>query len=291
MKRLLTLTLLTLVFSFLPYAFVDAAAYPAGLVPCDGPECQACHFLQLGQGLITWFIGIMATLAALIVAFAGFKMLTAGGNSGKVSEAKSMMTNVVIGFIILLAAWIIVDTVMKLFVKQNVLRGPWYQIECVPPPPYVPPSTAGTPTTPGTPGTPVPPTTPGVPAAGQLTDAAARKLLSDAGVTVNKTAAQGTSLEGINAATIQDAIKMKNACGCQIIITGGTESGVHAGGATSHGAGFKYDMGLNTTLNNYITTNFTSSGVRSDGAALYTDPKTGNVYAKEGNHWDVLVKK
>ncbi len=151
MKRLLTLTLLTLVFSFLPYAFVDAASYPSGLIPCDGPECQACHFLQLGQNLITWFIGIMATLAALIVAFAGFKMLTSGGNSGKVSAAKEMMTNVVIGFIIVLAAWIIVDTVMKLFLKQDVLRGPWYQIECVPPPPYVPPSTAGTPGTPTTP--------------------------------------------------------------------------------------------------------------------------------------------
>jgi hypothetical protein len=73
----------------------------------------------------------MATLAALIVAWAGFKMLTSGGNSGKVSEAKSMMTNVVIGLIILLAAWLMVDTVMKLFVNQAVLIGPWNQLQCV----------------------------------------------------------------------------------------------------------------------------------------------------------------
>lgn len=39
-------------------------------------------------------------------------------------------------------------------------------------------------------------------------------------------------------------------------------------------------------MNTYITKKYKKTGTRGDGATLYKSP-AGNVYAKEGNHWDI----
>jgi hypothetical protein len=138
---------LSLAFSFViifaSVAFVDAQ----GLVPCSGPDCQACHFVELGQNIITWFISIMASIIALVFAIGGFKMLTSAGDTGAVSDAKSMMTNSVIGFVILLSAWLIVNTIMVNIVPSGQLgNGSWFSIQCVAQPARSPAPTPKTPT-------------------------------------------------------------------------------------------------------------------------------------------------
>ncbi len=271
------------VLMFAPTA-LSLAAVP--IVPCDGPDCQACSVIELGNRLIAWFVGIMASICGIALAVAGFKMVTAGGSSEAISSARSMLTNVIIGFIILLSSWLIIDTIMKMFLDPKLFGtegkyGPWNEIKCVAQP-------GGQTTTTSTPGT-----TPLLP--GQLTDASARAQLEAAGIRVNKTAAQGTSLEGINAATIQDAIDLKKACNCDITITAGTEStGGHTPGAVSHGSGNKYDMSMSNNLLNSFIEKYPNIGTRSDGAVMYRNPSTGVIYAKEtsaagGPHWDVTV--
>ncbi|MDT0321271.1 hypothetical protein [Streptomyces millisiae] len=94
-----------------------------------------------------------------------------------------------------------------------------------------------------------------------------------------------TSFEQLNLATAQGAQTLRRASGCALNITGGTETG-HAGGTYSHWNGYKLDYGLNTCVNGYITNNFAFIGYRSDGAAQYQSG-SGNIYAREGNHWDV----
>ena len=95
-----------------------------------------------------------------------------------------------------------------------------------------------------------------------------------------------TSFEGIRQATIDGAITLKNASGCALTITGGTETG-HAGGPYRHAPGYKLDFSRTTCLTTWVHTPYTYSGTRSDGTPLYT-AASGNVYADEGNHWDVL---
>ena len=48
-------------------------------------------------------------------AVAGWKMLTGKtlGESDKISEAKKVLWNVIIGLVIILAAWLLVDTIMR----------------------------------------------------------------------------------------------------------------------------------------------------------------------------------
>ncbi len=60
----------------------------------------------------------------------------------------------------------------------------------------------------------------------------------------------------------------------------------HGRGTHSHSNGYKIDISLNPCINSYITKQFSHIGKRGDGAALYK-ASSGNVYAKEGNHWDI----
>lgn len=94
-----------------------------------------------------------------------------------------------------------------------------------------------------------------------------------------------TSFEGIRQATIDGAKTLKSASGCGLLITGGTETG-HAGGTYSHWNGYKLDFSRTTCLTSWIHNTYTYIGLRSDGAAQY-QAASGNVYADEGNHWDV----
>ncbi|MFF0226116.1 hypothetical protein [Streptomyces sp. NPDC004629] len=95
-----------------------------------------------------------------------------------------------------------------------------------------------------------------------------------------------TSFEQLNLATAQGAQTLKGSSGCALNITGGTETG-HASGTYSHWNGYKLDYAKSTCLTNYVKGNFTYIGLRGDGAPQYQSG-AGNIYADEGNHWDVL---
>ena len=126
MKYILTLCVVVLL-------SLPALTFAASIgIPCDGPDCQACHLVQLGDNLLRWFIGIIAFVIFFVFVIGGLKMVMSAGNEGGVSEAKGMMTNAVIGFVILLASWLIVDTVLKTFVDGAVI-GVWNRIECTAP--------------------------------------------------------------------------------------------------------------------------------------------------------------
>ena len=126
----------------------------------------------------------------------------------------------------------------------------------------------------------------------KLTHAQATAQLSSAGITwsssggcSNRNVSTCTSFDQINSSTISGIVTLKQASGCAINITGGTEVG-HASGTYSHYNGYKVDVRPTTCVSNYITSRYTYSGTRGDGAALYTAP-SGNVYARESNHWDI----
>ena len=126
----------------------------------------------------------------------------------------------------------------------------------------------------------------------KLTHSQAASQLSNAGITwsssgncSNRYNSTCTSFEQINQDTITGIITFKNANGCAVNITGGTETG-HASGTYSHWNGYKVDISFSTCVSNWITSRYTYIGLRGDGAPMYQSP-AGNVYAKESSHWDI----
>ncbi|MGW7460870.1 hypothetical protein [Streptomyces sp. NPDC054797] len=121
-------------------------------------------------------------------------------------------------------------------------------------------------------------------AVSQLNAAGGISLYSSGGCS-NRYVSTCTSLEQVNAASINDTITLRRASGCALTITGGTEVG-HASGTYSHWNGYKIDFSPTTCVSSYVTSSFTRIANRSDGAARYRSA-AGNVYARESSHWDV----
>lgn len=111
----------------------------AQLAGCSGPDCTACNVVDMMNGLIKWLIGIMFILCAVLLTVAGVRLVTSGGNSHVLDEAKGMFTNALIGLIIILAAWLLVDTVMRGLVGDDGKLATdgdvsgwlyWSQVQC-----------------------------------------------------------------------------------------------------------------------------------------------------------------
>ena len=125
------LTLLFVV--LLSPAFAFAAELPT-IVPedCRGADaatkCDICDVAQLAQNALNAGIYIAVFLSAILFAWAGWKYVSAGGDTGKVKSAREIFTNVLIGLVIILAGWLVVDTIMKTFVSDTATLGPWNEI-------------------------------------------------------------------------------------------------------------------------------------------------------------------
>jgi len=130
MKRglfLLAIVLLLVV----PASFAFAqGALPDRIVPCGGVDCGWCDLVQLAQNLINIGIFITIALSAMTFAYAGFLYLSGGGNPGKIAKARGMFTKVAVGLMIILGAWLGVDTLMKTVVRNDADFGPWNSMGC-----------------------------------------------------------------------------------------------------------------------------------------------------------------
>ena len=98
----------TLLFSFfLPITLVFADPNP-----CADPSrlCNPIKFPNLTSfllAIVNVAIQYGAILIVFFVVFAGFKFVTAQGNSEKISEARKMLTWVVVGAFVLLGVYVI----------------------------------------------------------------------------------------------------------------------------------------------------------------------------------------
>ncbi len=116
-------TISVFVLLVLPF-FVNAQGMPKQIVPetCNQPGgCQSiCDIVTLAQNVLNTGIFIAVVLSAILFAYAGFKLLTAGGNTEVYAQGKRIFGNVLIGLIIILAGWIVVDTLMRTFTGSGL---------------------------------------------------------------------------------------------------------------------------------------------------------------------------
>ena len=86
-----------------------------GIVPCDGitRKCDFTQLLCLARNIINFLIVVSTSLAVISFIYAGFLYLTAGGDPGKVGNAHKIFWAVLIGFIFVLSAWVLVNTIIS----------------------------------------------------------------------------------------------------------------------------------------------------------------------------------
>jgi len=124
-----------IVLAFLFFSLLPGYA-EAGLVPCgqsvDDP-CKLCDLFVLINNIFTYFFtGILPVVATGLIVWGGFVLVTAGENEKKYTEAKNIITAVVIGLVIIFASWIFLNTFLSSIgvAEWTGLEQGWWEIEC-----------------------------------------------------------------------------------------------------------------------------------------------------------------
>jgi len=280
-------------------------------ISCSGVDCDFCNLLELANVVMKFTVGFSILLAAIGFTYVGWTLVTMAGNTGKVDKAKQVATSVVIGFVFVLAAWLIVATISQALLRSGKL--PWEDIECVDFEPGPDDDDDGADDgTGGDDGAVTPeddePTTPTEPASTErdpVAEQEVRDRLCAGGVTPSSTSGDGCSnprpctdtvrtgcsnYDNLRPDTVDGVIDFKQECGadCNVVLTAGAEDGHSTRGTYTHEAGYKVDIDDTPQIDDYITENYTYQGERGGAYSgpIYTDNE-GNVYVRESTHWDV----
>ena len=111
-----------------------AAGLPEKIVTCSGAldsatqkACTLCDLANTAQNILNTAIYILVVLSAILFAWAGFKMLFSGGDTSEYAAGKRIFGNVIVGLVIILAGWMVIDITMRTLLKQDP-SWPWNAI-------------------------------------------------------------------------------------------------------------------------------------------------------------------
>ncbi len=116
------------------------------LVPCsrhcDNPAtpndetepCSVCHIIVLGHNIVQYILYIAVFVALAVITFAGVMYIVSAGDQGMITTAKAALKYALFGMVFILAAWVIINTLITVLLKPNKaggsLKGGWSQYYC-----------------------------------------------------------------------------------------------------------------------------------------------------------------
>ncbi len=95
---------------------------------CPGRAPDWGCVLQTFQAAMNDFVSFAVVIITLFIAQAGFTYMTSPTNPEKKQLANKRLLNAVIGLLIVLCAWLLIDSLMKVIYNQNSGFGPWNSI-------------------------------------------------------------------------------------------------------------------------------------------------------------------
>ncbi len=105
---------------------------PAGTDPLNTVKnCDFCSLNQLMQNLVNFLLGLTIPVAALLFAWAGILFFSSRGEPAQINRAKGIFKTVVIGFVIAISAWILVNTAINMLVTGTEYKNwSWNKLDC-----------------------------------------------------------------------------------------------------------------------------------------------------------------
>ncbi|HRZ94973.1 MAG TPA: pilin [Candidatus Moranbacteria bacterium] len=242
------------------YSQTSSSSSSSGIVPCGGESdpCTLCHLIIGIWNLIEWGKNILVTVAIVAIFISGIMYTVSTGSEKMITQAKDFLTASLVGFAITLAAWLIVDVTITWVANADpqlgIGKSSWHTFTCD----TASSALTGSGTTSGGAITT---------STGTGTDAALRKILTDAGFSIKSSGncsdrnnSRCTSLDGMENNAINEIIAVKNTCGINTI-TGANETG-----HSSHN-GLTFDVEASSTQAQCVYNNSSQLNV----AQLCTD--------------------
>jgi preprotein translocase subunit SecG len=144
-KRQKSIALFALLFLISCFLFsltslpADAALVPCGRTPGEGvpkaetSPCTLCHLFIGIHRIIEWGFKILTFVAIASLVGAGIMYIISAGNEKMMETAKNLAKHTLMGFAIVLAAWLIVNYTMILLSKKQDLGigvDSWNEFNC-----------------------------------------------------------------------------------------------------------------------------------------------------------------
>jgi type IV secretory pathway VirB2 component (pilin) len=110
----LTFLILLLLIPVIAYA-IPGITPGEPIVPCgvgDGEKCNFCDGYELVNNIITFLLFIMTFIAIVSVAIGGLMIVAGGSKESWRTNGKDAVRYAIIGIVIALAAWLIINTIM-----------------------------------------------------------------------------------------------------------------------------------------------------------------------------------
>lgn len=150
MKKKLAFLFLVIIFTGLSFSFASAQEFTAkdpgwqGIVPCgryDGANgetdiCTLCHLILGIQRIVQYGLYIVIAFAFAGIFIAGVMYVISSGDEGMITQAKGFLSATLIGFSVVLGAWIIVNTTLWIIGSDKYDSGlgiqseTWWKFSC-----------------------------------------------------------------------------------------------------------------------------------------------------------------
>ena len=93
----------------------------------EGP-CSFCDGLKVVFNIIEMLMLVIIPLAVIVIVYGGIRLMTAGGSEEGVKKGKDAITNAVIGIVIALSAWVIINETLHILTGN--VDFPWSRLQC-----------------------------------------------------------------------------------------------------------------------------------------------------------------
>lgn len=105
-----------------------------GLVTCDGVSlrngdgavsCDFCRFVEMVGRVADFLVSVLIIIATIMLAVTGLQMALAAASGGgdPYELLKERMIHIVIGFVLIVASWVLVDTLLKSLVTDDLAQN------------------------------------------------------------------------------------------------------------------------------------------------------------------------
>lgn len=94
-----------------------------GLVQCDKDPCDLSDLTAVIQKTLEWVFMFATFIVVIMFMYAGFLLITAGGDTNQIQKAKTVFKRVVIGFIIMFVAVLSVRQLLVYIGANEFFQG------------------------------------------------------------------------------------------------------------------------------------------------------------------------
>jgi len=134
-KKILILSAVLVVTLATILPLIASAKIVPDCVGADGQPgpCDLCDFFKLITNIFKFItLSLVPPLAALLALIAGFLFLTSGGSEQRVSQAKKIFTNLIIGLVVVYVSWLVINSVIVIIAKNitGFTKESWYNFNC-----------------------------------------------------------------------------------------------------------------------------------------------------------------